>query len=123
MAKKSNSSFLLPIGILAGAFLLFKKKDTSVSGIGKIGNLLSDKEAYKILVNAAKKKGAKKITPIIPNYGSIKDIEIPDGFNCVGIESLYYKINEKGNTVSWTEKTYQFYDGENHYYIDRDWFN
>lgn len=53
MAKKNKTSYLLPIGLLAGAFLLFKKKDTTVSGInGKLDNeqfILSKEESKNII--------------------------------------------------------------------------
>jgi hypothetical protein len=79
--------------------------------------ILNQKEAFVKLINEAKAKGATKVESIIPNSGSEKNIEIPEGFNAVGIKAYYYELNEKGNTVSRTANTYELYQGGETLYV------
>lgn len=84
--------------------------------------ILNKREAIAKLINEAKSKGASKVEPIVPNSGSEKNIEIPEGFRAIGIKAYYYELNEKGNRVSRTACTYELYQGGEESYL-ADLFN
>lgn len=75
------------------------------------------REAFTQLINAAKENGATKVEPVVPNSGSEKNIEIPEGFKAVGIKAYYYELNDKGNAVSRTAYSYSLYQGGEESYL------
>jgi len=79
--------------------------------------ILNQREAFAKLINEAKAKGATKVESIVPNSGSEKSIEIPEGFGAVGIKAYFYELNEKGNTVSRTSYSYELYQGGETLYV------
>lgn len=79
--------------------------------------ILNQREAFAKLINEAKAKGATKVESIVPNSGSEKNIEIPEGFSAVGIKAYFTSINEKGNTVSRTAYSFEIYQGGDNLYV------
>lgn len=79
--------------------------------------VLNQREAYAKLINEAKAKGATKVESIIPNSGSEKNIEIPEGFSAVGIKAYFTSVNEKGNFVGRTVYSFELYKGGENLYV------